>query len=110
MPAIINDARLKLVEYRVAVFWFCLFSINALCSAMTIALTNATWADMDAQSKFLVGVGVIWNWTGTIMAFISNSAARVKQTGELFPVSAAPPAAPVLPAVPANQPIQKNEN
>jgi len=85
MPEIISAARLKLIEYRMAVFWFCLFSINSLCSAVLLALTNAVWADMDGQSRFLVVVGVIFNWTNIIMAFISNSARRIKETGELFP-------------------------
>jgi hypothetical protein len=94
MPAIINDARLKLIEYRMAVFWFCLFTINSLCSSITIALTNATWNTMDGQSKLLVFIGVIWSWTGTIMAFISNSASRIKQTGELFPANDSKPTDP----------------
>ena len=85
MPEIVEAARLKLIEYRMAVFWFCLFSVNSLCSALLLALTNAVWADMDGQSRFLVIVGVIFNWTNIIMAFISNSARRIKETGELFP-------------------------
>jgi len=49
---------------------------------------------MDGQSKLLVFIGVIWSWTGTIMAFISNSASRIKQTGELFPANDSKPTDP----------------
>lgn len=78
-------AKSNLVEFRIAIFWFCLFSVNSICSAILIALSNATWSELDPQGKFLIVIGIVFNWTGTIMAFVSKQASRIKQTGELFP-------------------------
>jgi hypothetical protein len=92
MPEFVEAARLKIIECRIAVFWFFLFSVNALCSALMIALANVTWGALDGQGKFMIVVALAWNWTNTIMAFISNSARRIKQTGELFPSTDESPA------------------
>jgi len=75
----------SLIEYKMAIVYFVLFSINALCSALMIALANVTWSGLDSQGKFMIGVALIWNWTTTILAFMSKQATRIKQTGDLFP-------------------------
>jgi hypothetical protein len=51
-----------------------------------LALLNVTWSAVDTEAKFLIVVGIIYNWTTTIMAFVHKSASRIKTTGELFPV------------------------
>lgn len=78
--------RLNVIEYRMAILWFFLFSINSLCSALMIALANVTWVTLDFQGKFMIVVALIWNWTTTIMAFLSAQAKRIKKTGDLFPI------------------------
>lgn len=67
--------------YRVAIIWFCLFSINALCTAIVVALVGCTWIALDFQSKFIIIIAIVGNWTGTIMAFVSKSAKKIEETG-----------------------------
>lgn len=85
MSESVTNAGNRIWEMRVAIFWFTLFSVNALCSAITISLLNATWRELDHQGKFLIVVGVIWNWTTTTMAFVSKESSRIKKTGEILP-------------------------
>lgn len=87
MSELMNKAKSSIWEFRVAIGWFIMFSINALCSAIMISLLNTTWSNLDGEAKFLIVVGVVWNWTNTIMAFTSKQAARIKQTGDIFPMS-----------------------
>lgn len=55
-----------------AIFWFLLFSINALCTSIGGALTGAQWNTLDAQSHLMIFIAVLGNWTGTIMAFFKS--------------------------------------
>ena len=75
----------SLVEFRMAILYFSLFSVNAFCSARMIALANVTWSTLDTQGKFMIWVALIWNWTNTVLAFMSKQATRIKQTGDIFP-------------------------
>jgi hypothetical protein len=75
----------SLIEFRMAILYFALFSVNAFCSALMIALANVTWSTLDGQGKFMIYVALIWNWTNTVLAFMSKQATRLKQTGEIFP-------------------------
>ena len=84
MSDTINKARLALIEYKMAIFWFCLFSVNSLCTCIVASLVNCNWSQMDGQAKILFFLTVIANWTGTVMAFVSKQASRIKQTGEIF--------------------------
>lgn len=99
----------SLVEYRMAIFYFCLFSVNALCSAMMIALANVTWATLDGQGKFMIAVALVWNWTNTIMAFASKQATRIKKTGEIFPLSDGDTQQFIKPTTGSVKPETKNE-
>ncbi len=85
MSEVIQNTRLKIWEFRMAIMWFFLFSVNALCSCMIAALTGAKWDALDFQSKFLIVVAITGNWTGTIMAFVSKQAQRMKKDGTPFP-------------------------
>jgi hypothetical protein len=85
MSELINRTKLTVIEWKMAIFWFCLFSLNALGSSIMAALTGAVWNELDSQSKFMIVIAVMVNWTGTIMAFISKQANRIHQTGNLLP-------------------------
>jgi hypothetical protein len=85
MSAIITNTKTAAIEYRMAIFWFVLFSLNSLGTSILASLTGANWAELDGQSKFMIVMAVLVNWTGTIMAFISKQSARIKQTGEILP-------------------------
>lgn len=87
MSDLVKTAQASIWEFRVAIGYFVLFFINALCSAIMISLLNTTWSAIDGEAKFLIVVGVVWNLTNTMLAFVSKQAARVKQTGEIFPMS-----------------------
>jgi hypothetical protein len=85
MSDMIKNAKAMMWEWRVAAFWFFLFSVNTLFTSITAALVGTDWATLDAQSKFMIFIAVAGNWTGTIMAFISKQAGRIQKTGLPFP-------------------------
>lgn len=78
----VKSAGATIWEWRMAIFWFCLFSVNTLCTSITAALVGADWAQLDTQSKLMIVIAVIGNWTGAIMAFVSKQAQKI-QKGEL---------------------------
>ena len=59
MSELVQNTRVKIWEFRMAILWFCLFSINALCSCMIAALTGAKWETLDFQSKKLKKIHAI---------------------------------------------------
>jgi hypothetical protein len=75
----------SLIEFRMAIIYFALFSLSAICSALMMSLANVTWSTLDGQGKFMIVVATVWNWATTTMAFVSKQATRIKQTGSIFP-------------------------
>lgn len=73
------------LAYRIAAAWFILFTISALCTAIIGALTGKNWAELSGQDKFIIVVCIIGNWTGVIMAFISNAAKKMTGQPNLIP-------------------------
>lgn len=71
--------------YRIAAAWFILFTISALCTAIIGALTGKNWAELTGQDKFIIVVCIIGNWTGVIMAFISNASKKLTGQSNLIP-------------------------
>lgn len=69
-----------------AILWFVLFSVNALCTSMVAALTGSSWVLLDNQSRLMIVIAIIGNWTGTVMAFISKQSTRFSQ-GSTPPVN-----------------------
>ena len=80
-----DSVKLNLIEFRMAIFWFCLFSVNSLCTCLIASLVNCNWSQMDGQSRLLLYLTVAANWTGCVMAFVSKQASRIKKTGGIFP-------------------------
>jgi hypothetical protein len=70
--------------WRFAILYFLLFSINALCTSITAALVGSDWANLDRQSKFMICIAVLANWTGCLLAFISKAAKKVESGQPLF--------------------------
>jgi len=61
------------------VIWYgALFSVNALCSCIIAAFTNATWEDMLWPKRILTGIAILGNWTTVLMAFLSKTVARME--------------------------------
>lgn len=79
----ISDLTTSILEWRMAIFWFVLFSVNSLCTAITAALAGTEWAHIDDQAKFMVYVAIVMNWTGTIMAYVSKNANKISH-GKMF--------------------------
>lgn len=85
MSEIVEKTKVNMWEFRMAIAYFILFSIGALCTAIMASLVNSDWSAMNTQSKFLMFVAIIGSWVNTIMAFVSKQAGRIKKTGEFFP-------------------------
>lgn len=81
----ISSAASTLWEWRIAIIMFMLFSINSLCMITLASLAGADWVMLDKQAKFMIYIAIMGNWTGTILAFVSKQAARIKKTGEILP-------------------------
>jgi len=82
----VSNAKVNIWEFRMAIFWFLLFSVNSLTTAINGALMGTQWSTLDGQTKFMIVFSIASNWTGTIMAFTSKQANRIKTTGDLFPL------------------------
>ncbi|MDE2101569.1 MAG: hypothetical protein KGL39_30265 [Patescibacteria group bacterium] len=85
MSELVQKSKSTIWEWRLAIIWFCLFSLYSLITSMLASLTGAKWDTLDGQAKFLIILAILANWLGTIMAFVSNAAKRIKQTGDPFP-------------------------
>lgn len=64
-------------EWRIAILWFILFSVNALCTSVMASLMGTNWAQLGEQQKFEICIAVAANWTGTIMAFLSKASGKI---------------------------------
>lgn len=71
------------LEYRMAVFWFILFSVNSLCSAIVLSMEGKDWSVLTKWQKFIIVVMVLMNWTNLLMAYISKASQRIKQDPDL---------------------------
>ena len=85
MSEMLNRAKTSILEWRMAICWFILFSVNSLATCLIASLVNCNWSQMDAQAKLLMALTVLANWTGTIMAFVSKAGSRIQQGQPLFP-------------------------
>jgi hypothetical protein len=69
---------LSKVTKTMAIAFGVLFSMNALCTCITVAFVNATWEDMGTFKKFLTAIAILGNWTTVLMAFLSKTVARLE--------------------------------
>lgn len=67
------------IQYRIGIFWFCLFSLNSLGTCLLAASSGCVWDNLDWQSRVNVILALIVNWTGTIMAYVSKAAKKIEQ-------------------------------
>lgn len=67
------------LPYKMAILIGILFSINALATAIVLSFMNVSWSQLDPTSKFILIVGILQNWTGTMLAFFNKSLSRVEQ-------------------------------
>lgn len=74
-----SEAKIKLLEWRMAICWFVLFSTVSLASALVSSLVNSRWDMMEAQDKILMTLTVFISWGTTMMAFFSKAAKKVEQ-------------------------------
>lgn len=81
MGDILANAKQNIALYRMAIAYGVLFSINSLTTAIVLSFMNTTWDQLDHTSKFLLVVGILQNWTGTLLAFLSKAARRL-ESGE----------------------------
>lgn len=88
MSELIAQAKQSLLTYRLAIVYGCLFSVNALATAIVASFMNTNWNDLNATSKFLLVVVVTQNWAGQMLAFLNKTMARIQndqppiQTGD----------------------------
>ena len=76
---ILDVAKIKALEWKMAVCWFILFTVVSLASAISASLLNADYSVMTGQDKFLMYLAIIISWGNTMMAFFSKAAKKVDQ-------------------------------
>lgn len=51
-----------------------LFSLNSLCGSIIVAFAGVSnWNTLGETSKFLIVVGILQVWTGTMVAFFTRT-------------------------------------
>lgn len=78
-----TNTKSAIIEWRMAICWFVLFSTVSLAAATMGALTNANWSTMDGQGKFQMLLAIFVSWGTTMMAFFSKAAKKVEN--EILP-------------------------
>jgi len=78
MSRILTQARRAALEWKMALLWFILFSVNSLGTCILSASAGSVWSNLGTQEKVTVVIAVFTNWAGSIMAFFSKSAKKVQ--------------------------------
>lgn len=86
-----KDAYRNFLLHRITIGWVLLFTINSLATSIMAALTGAQWSDLDEQSKFMICVAVMANWTGVLAAFFNQAASRLRDGRDILPGGTTPP-------------------
>lgn len=61
-----------------------LFSVNSLCTTIVAVMVDATWSDLTGTQKFIRYCLVAGNWTGTLIAFFTNTGKKIQRGETLF--------------------------
>jgi hypothetical protein len=87
MPEAVNKAFRILSEQmvqRIVLLRFLLFVVGAIVTSITVALVGTSWADANAQTKFLIVLSIVGNIANTLGAFFDKSLARVVQGKDIY--------------------------
>lgn len=92
------------IAFRVGLAFLVLFSINSLCTSTIGALSGMDWATANTQTKLIVCIAIVGNWTAVLLAFFRDAIAKIAK-GEI-PLPLPPPEtrAPFPPPPPRLQP------
>jgi hypothetical protein len=75
----INKAKLAIIEWRMAIAWFCFFTATSLTGAVLASLQNTNYSTMDTQGKLMMWLAVFLSWGNTMLAFFSRAAKKVER-------------------------------
>ncbi len=81
-----SAARQNLITYKLAYVYAFLYSVNALGSAIVASFMNVEWESLSSTSKFLLFVVILQSWTGTMLAFLNKTLARIQQGESPIPM------------------------
>lgn len=81
MKQLWNSTKANVAYYKLAYFYGFLYSMNALGTAIVASFLNVEWENLTPTTKFIMIVVVIQNWSGTMLAFLNKTLARL-QVGE----------------------------
>lgn len=85
MSALISTA----LQYRIAIFYGVLFSLNALFTAIIASFMNTEWSSLTETKKFLLVILILQNWTGVLIAFLNQTISRITNGGPILPAEIA---------------------
>lgn len=82
MSEVIPRAKEIVLMWWAMGFWFCLFSLTSLGTAIVLVSYTMRWADVDNQDRVIACVLIFVNWGQTMMALMNRVASRL-QAGQL---------------------------
>ena len=74
-----NAAKIKILEWRMAILWFGFFTVVSLSASILASLQNTNYTGLDGQGKFMMVLAILISWGNTMMAFFSKAAKKVDQ-------------------------------
>lgn len=63
--------------HRMTIVMFVLFSVNSLGTVILASLQGVDWSTTDHQTRFMIGLAVLTNWTGMLMAFFRTALTKI---------------------------------
>lgn len=72
-----NSAKIKMLEWKMAVVWFIFFTVVSLSTSILASLQNTDYSTIDTQGKVMMWLAIIISWGNTMMAFFSKAAKKV---------------------------------
>lgn len=77
--------------HRITIGWLLLFTGNSLFTSIMAALAGTDWGTSDRQTRFLIVISILANWTGVLMAFFNQAASRIRGGRDILAEGTTPP-------------------
>ena len=75
----LNNARLQLVLWKLAIARFTLYSLSTLISSFMTANATVAWTSLSGWERFIVILGCVGSWTTTMIAFLDKTSSQISK-------------------------------
>ena len=77
----LGQVKAAALEWKIAIMWFCFFTISSLGTAIIAASAGSVWGNLGWQERFTVILAIAVNWSNTMMAFLSKASKKIASGG-----------------------------